>query len=102
VAVGGLAWERACMSNDKYMCQGDNSWPCADVSFYYCPYWSCVLWATWQRAKHTALLHKGITSPNCTPGTCNRINFMVFKPSDWTQGHVIGIRIDEKGLDPGL
>jgi hypothetical protein len=23
---GGLAWERAYISNDKYMCWGDNSW----------------------------------------------------------------------------
>jgi hypothetical protein len=21
---------------------------------------------------------------NCTPGTCNLVNFTVFKPSDWT------------------
>jgi hypothetical protein len=41
-------------------------------------------------------------APNCIPGTCNPVNFPVLKPSDWTQGHVIGIRIDEKGLDPRL
>jgi hypothetical protein len=29
---GGLAWERDYMSNDKLMCQGDNSWPCDDVA----------------------------------------------------------------------
>jgi hypothetical protein len=39
--------------------------------------------------------------PDCTPGTCNPVNFTVLKPSDWTRGHVIGIRIDGKGLDPG-
>jgi hypothetical protein len=98
---GDLAWERAYMSN--YMCRRDNSWPCDDiVSAYYCPYWSCVSWATWERTKHAALLHTETASPNCTPGTCNPVNFTVLKPSDWTWGHVIGIRIDEKDLDPGL
>jgi hypothetical protein len=45
---------------------------------------------------------QGITAPNCTPGTYNPINFMVFKPSNWMQGYIVSIRIDEKGLDPGL
>jgi hypothetical protein len=51
--------------------------------------------------KHTALLHKGTAAPNCTFGTCIPINFTVLKPSDWTWGHIIGIKIDEEGLDPG-
>jgi hypothetical protein len=58
-------------------------------------------WATWKRTKHTALFHKGTATPNCTPGTCYHVNFTVLKPSDWTRGRVFGIRIDEKGLDPG-
>jgi hypothetical protein len=89
------------MSNDKYMCWGDNSWPCDDVGSYYCPYWSCVSWATWQGAKHAALLHKGKAAPDCTHGTYNPVNFTVLKPSDWTQEHIIGIKIDAKDLDPG-
>jgi hypothetical protein len=60
-----------------------------------------VSWATWERKKHVALLHKGTAAPNCTPGTCNPVNFAVLKPSGWTQRHVIGIRIEEKSLDPG-
>jgi hypothetical protein len=68
---------------------------------YYCPYWRDISGATWQRAKNTALLHKGLAAPDCTRGTCNPANFTVFKPSDWTQGHVTSIRIDGKGLDPG-
>jgi hypothetical protein len=40
---GGLAWERAYMSNDKYKCQG--GWLCEDVGWHCCPYWSCVSWA---------------------------------------------------------
>jgi hypothetical protein len=98
---GGLTWNRACSSNEKYMCRGDNSWSCDDIGSYYCPYWSCVSWATWQRVKHAALLHKETAAPIFTPGTCNPVNFTVLKPSDWTWGHIIGIRIDEKGLDPG-
>jgi hypothetical protein len=35
---GGLAWERAYTSNDKYMCWGDNSWPHDNVGSYYFPY----------------------------------------------------------------
>jgi hypothetical protein len=44
---------------------------------------------------------QGEAAPDCTCGTCNPVNFTVLKPSDLTLGHVIGIRIDEKGLDPG-
>jgi hypothetical protein len=98
---GGLAWERAYTSNNKYMCWEDSSWPCDDVGSYYCPYWGYVSWATWQRAKHTAFLHKGLAIPDCTSGTCNHVNFTVLKPSDWKQGHVISIKVDGKGLDPG-
>jgi hypothetical protein len=81
------------MSNDKCMCQEDNSWPCDDVGSYYCLYWGCVSWATWQGAKYTA--------PDCTHSTCNPVNFTILKPSDWTQGQIISIRINGKGLDPG-
>jgi hypothetical protein len=68
---GGRAWERACMSNGKCMCRGDNSRPCDDVGSYYCPYWVCVSWATWQRAEYAALLHKGTAAPTApmAPGT---------------------------------
>jgi hypothetical protein len=44
---------------------------------------------------------QGIAAPDWTPGTCNPVNFTVLKPSHWTQGHVISIRTDGKGLDPG-
>jgi hypothetical protein len=42
---------------------------------------------------------QGIPAPDCTPGTCSLVNFTVPKPSDWTQGHVVSIRLDGKGLD---
>jgi hypothetical protein len=51
-------------------------------------------------SKHTALPHKGTAAPDCTRGTCNPANFTVLKPSDWTEGQVINIRIDGKGPDP--
>jgi hypothetical protein len=44
---------------------------------------------------------KGHYYPNCSQGTCNPINFTVLKPSDWTQGQIISIRIDGQGFDPG-
>jgi hypothetical protein len=97
---GGLDWERAYTSNDKFMCQGSNSWPCDDVG-YYCPYWGCVSWATWQRAKHAALYHKGKAAPDYTHGTYNPVNFNVLKLSDWSLGQIISIRINGKGLDLG-
>jgi hypothetical protein len=88
------------MLDDKYMCWEDNSWQHDDVGSYYHSYWNCVFWATWQRVKHTVLLHEGKAASDCTHGTCIPVNFTVLKPSDWTQGHVIGIRRDGKGLDP--
>jgi hypothetical protein len=56
--------------------------------------------ATWQRAKYTFLLYKGKAGPDCTRSTCNPVNFNVLKPSDWTWGKVINIKIDKQGLDP--
>jgi hypothetical protein len=53
-----------------------------------------------QTAEHAAVLHKGTAAPDCTPGTCNPVNFTVLKPSDCKQGHKISIRVDEKVLDP--
>jgi hypothetical protein len=64
---GDLALERAYTSNDKCMCQGDNSWPCDDVGSYYCPYWGCVSWATWQRACMQPSFTRG-KLPLTTPG----------------------------------
>jgi hypothetical protein len=64
------------------------------------PYWSCVSQATWESTKHAALLHKRTGAPNCIPGTYIPVNFTVLKPSAWTLAHVIGIRINKKGLDP--
>jgi hypothetical protein len=51
--------------------------------------------------EYTALLHKGKAAPDCNCGTCNPVNFTVLKPPDWTQGQVISIRIEGRGLDPG-
>jgi hypothetical protein len=83
------------------MWPGENTWPCDDVGSYYCLDWGCVSWATWPRAKHTALLRKGIAAPDCIHGTSNPVNFSVLKSSNWKQGHVTSIRIDGKELDPG-
>jgi hypothetical protein len=95
---GGLGWERTYTSNEKYMCWGDNSWPSNNEGYHFCPYWSCISWATWHGATHLALLQKGTTTLNCNQGTCNPVNFTVLKPSDWTQGQIISIRIDDQGF----
>jgi hypothetical protein len=44
---------------------------------------------------------KGVGTSNFSFGTCNHINFIILKPSDWEQKFNIGIMIDGKGLDPG-
>jgi hypothetical protein len=59
---GGLGWDRTYTSNEKYIFWGDNSW-CNSEGYHFCPYWSCVSWATWHRATHLALLQKGTTTP---------------------------------------
>jgi hypothetical protein len=97
---GGLTWERAYKSNDKYMCQGDNSWPSDDVGSYYCPYWSCASWATCRGLSLQPSVTKG-KLPLTAPLAPVTVNFTVLKPSDWTWGRIIGIRIDGKGLDLG-
>jgi hypothetical protein len=38
---------------------------CASYEQLYCPYWGCVVWATWQRKGATALLQKGEATSNC-------------------------------------
>jgi hypothetical protein len=82
------------------MCHGDNSWPCDDVGSYYSHYWGCVSCATWQRGKPIALLQKGKAARKCTHGTYNPVNFTILKPSDWTQGKVVNIKIDKQDIDP--
>jgi hypothetical protein len=83
------------------MCQGENSWLCNNESYHFCPYWSCVPWATWHGATHLALLQKGTTTPNYSQGTCNPVNFTILKPSDWTQGQIISTKTDGQNFDPG-
>jgi hypothetical protein len=53
------------------------------------------------KGKTHGLPSQGDSCPDCTPSTCNHVNFIVLKPSNWKQGHIISIRIDGKGLDPG-
>jgi hypothetical protein len=35
------------------------------------------------------------------PRQLNSVNFTILKPSDWEQGHMISIKINGKGYDPG-
>jgi hypothetical protein len=82
------------------MCQGDNDSLC-DVIVLIIAHFGVVFHGPHGRG-HATLLHKGTAAPVCTRGTCNPANFTVLKPSDWTRGHIIGMRIDGKALDPGL
>jgi hypothetical protein len=76
--------------HDKYMCPDPCSGSRSGRGWHYCAYWSCVSWATWQKAGHSALLHKGTPISNCTLGKCNPVNFTVLKTSDWEQGCKVG------------
>jgi hypothetical protein len=44
---GGLAWEKAYVLNDRYMCLDPCGGSCRGAGWP-CIYWSCVSWATWQ------------------------------------------------------
>jgi hypothetical protein len=63
---------------------------CAETTFAHVMVWVLITVligvvvseATWQRAKDTALLHKGKADPDYTYGTCNSVCFTVLKPSD--------------------
>jgi hypothetical protein len=97
----GLTWERACTFNDKYMCQGDNSCPVMMWVLI------IVLIGVVFHGPHGRGLNtqpsftKGKAAPDCTHGTCNLVTFTVVEPLYCTRGHITGIRIDGKGLDPG-
>jgi hypothetical protein len=45
---------------------------------------------------------KGYNYPDCILGTCNPINFVIFKPLDWEQGCTVSVKINGSGYDPGV
>ena len=54
------------------MCDGSGicgSW--SQAPEFFCRYWSCVMWATWQTKNKTALLQKGVAESNCQSGLYN-------------------------------
>jgi hypothetical protein len=54
---GGIAWERTCKLNNKYICPKDDSETsgCAYYEQLHCPYWGCERWATWLKGEvHTS------------------------------------------------
>jgi hypothetical protein len=102
VAVGACVGKGPIHQMKNICARGHNSWPCGDEGYHFCPYWSCISWAAWHWATDLALLQKGTTTPNCSQGTCNPVNFTVLKLSDWTQGQIISIKIDGQGLDLGV
>jgi hypothetical protein len=52
-------------------------------------------------AEHSALLCKETNTPDCTVGTCNPVNFLILKPTDWEKGLMVDIMINGKGTDSG-
>jgi hypothetical protein len=98
---GGLAWDRAYMLHGKYMCPDSHDGSCSGAGWHYCTYWSCVSWSTWQKTGHSALLHKGTPTPNCTLGNFTPVNFPILKPSDWELGCTVSIKINGKGYYSG-
>jgi hypothetical protein len=47
-------------------------------------------------AEHSALLHKRTTTPDCTLGTCNPINFTLLMTSNWEQGLTVSMKINRE------
>jgi hypothetical protein len=45
---------------------------------------------------------QGTPKPDYTLGDYNPANFIIFKPSDWEQGHKVSVKINAKGYDPGI
>lgn len=85
------------------MCEESSVWSgCANEIDCYCPYWSCVSWATWQNKSITALLQMSVAMPNCQIRTCNPVIFTIIDPEEpkWRAGHWIGILIYGRGTDP--
>lgn len=103
INCGSLSWEQTYTHNDKYMCELAFPNSCYGDNWAYCPFWSCVTWATWEVNSKIARLQKGTASPNCKPGTCNPVNFTIFHPGDsqWKTGIKISIYIHGTGVDPG-
>jgi hypothetical protein len=82
------AWVgKGCIHQIRYMCWGDNSWPCNNEGYHFCPCWCCVSWATWHKATHLSFLQKDTTTPNCSQGTCNPVNTVL--PKNWFGSFVL-------------
>ncbi|XP_060549331.1 endogenous retrovirus group 3 member 1 Env polyprotein-like [Pantherophis guttatus] len=108
---GTLNWQRYYIHQDKYICP--QKWPrqykgkneCNAPDERYCPYWSCIAWATWQTVskQSSAVLKIVSVKSDCSKGSCNLLNFTIFNPehfiSQW--GPQFGIRICGSGKDPG-
>nr|XP_040139654.1 endogenous retrovirus group 3 member 1 Env polyprotein-like [Ictidomys tridecemlineatus] len=103
---GSLSWERSYRFQHKYMCEQHISfWArCRAMDEFYCPYWGCESWTTWDKGDKVAILQKGTAPPDCTTKTCNPVNFTIYNTNEprWKEGFMIGIRIHGWGTDPGI
>jgi hypothetical protein len=73
---GVLAWERAYVLNDRYMCSNPCGRSHGGTGWHYCSYWSCVSWG-FLTVGCLALFHKETPKPNWTLGNCNSVNFTI-------------------------
>lgn len=105
IPCGSLSWERDYRLLDKDMCYYSTmtAWNgCQDDTEFYCPYWGCESWTTWDKRNKTAVLQKG-TPLHTVRLICNLVNFTIYdscKPK-WKEGLTVGICINGKGTDPG-
>ena len=69
---GSLSWEREYRLQDTYMCDSSATtvWNGGqDVMSFYCSYWGCESWTTWDKGDKTTVLHKDMAPPDCQTKT---------------------------------
>uniref|UniRef100_A0A670ZB44 Envelope glycoprotein n=1 Tax=Pseudonaja textilis TaxID=8673 RepID=A0A670ZB44_PSETE len=106
-----LSWHRTYSQSDIYICPYQNpgergKWDCSsNVGERFCPYWGCVLWATYKNSGRGTNLHitRALQSDDCTIYNCNWVNITIPNPQTWINkyGPTLGIRIYAQGTDPG-
>uniref|UniRef100_A0A670ZLI0 Envelope glycoprotein n=1 Tax=Pseudonaja textilis TaxID=8673 RepID=A0A670ZLI0_PSETE len=106
-----LSWHRTYSESDIYICPykhpgNSGKWDCSsNVGERFCPYWGCVLWATYtDSGKGTTIsISRALQSDDCTLYNCNWVNITIPNPQILIQryGPTLGIRMYAKGTDPG-
>ena len=97
--MGLSAGKKSYRTEEKYICP--HSFSC-ERSY---AYWSCVLWATWEKDitnKKEVYLKRGVALSNCTTQKCNPLELIITNPLNpcWKSREVLTLDIDEMGLNP--